>query len=137
MVLTKAELLAKAEALGIEELTEENTVKEIQAKLDELAADTEETIVAPAPATPEQAPAPVDPTAAAIIEGMKAVADAGKKKIKITSDRGIEHRFSVVKSKSTGKFMVRENATGLISEVQMQSLEEKKAEQNASEYEER
>lgn len=133
--LTKAELLAKAEALGIEGLTEENTVKEIQAKLDEFAADTEP--VTPAPAPEPATSAPVDSTAAAIVEGMKAIADGNKKKIKITVDRGIEHRFSVVKSKSTGKIMVRENATGLISEVQMQSLEEKKSEQNAAEYEER
>ncbi len=62
--------------------------------------------------------------ASAIVEGLKNAGD--KKRIKFASDRGVQHRFSVVKNKQ-GEIFVRENATQTLSRVQLESLEEKEA----------
>ena len=63
--------------------------------------------------------------AEAISQGLK---DAkGSKNIKITVDKSVTSRFGVVKSKKTGEIMLRENETGVLSKVQLESLEEKEA----------
>ncbi len=63
--------------------------------------------------------------AQAISQGLK---DAkGDKTIKITVDKSVNSRFGVVRSKRTGEVMLRENETGVLSKVQLESLEEKEA----------
>jgi len=72
--------------------------------------------------------------ASAIREGLK----EGKedKRIKITADKSVKSMFSVVKNKQTGEVMIRENATGVLSKVQLKSLEEKEADLQKQEVEE-
>lgn len=89
--------------------------------------EEEVTPVAPTPAPVEPAPVsnPGADIAAAITQGLK---DAkGEKKIKITIDKSVKSRFGVVRSKRTGEIMLRENETGVLSKVQLESLEEKEA----------
>ena len=62
--------------------------------------------------------------AQAISEGLKNA--TGKKGFEVVVDDSIEHRFSVVKN-AEGEVMVRENETGVLSKVQLKSLEEKEA----------
>lgn len=72
--------------------------------------------------------------ASAIREGLK----EGKedKRIKITADKSVKSMFSVVKNKQTGEVMIRENSTGVLSKVQLKSLEEKEADLQKQEVEE-
>lgn len=63
--------------------------------------------------------------AAAISQGLKDV--KGDKTIKITVDKSVTPRFSVVRSKATGEVMLRENETGVLSKVQLESIEEREA----------
>lgn len=72
--------------------------------------------------------------AAAIREGLSA--NKEDKRIKITSDKHVQSMFSVVRSKKTGEVMIRENATGVLSKVQLKSLEEKEADLQSEEVEE-
>ena len=63
--------------------------------------------------------------AAAISQGLK---DAkGDKTIKIRPDNSVAARFTVVRSKRTGEIMLRENETGVLSKIQLESIEEKEA----------
>lgn len=72
--------------------------------------------------------------AAAIAQGLK---DSKRDKtIKITSDKSVVSRFSVVRSKLTGEVMLRENESGVLSKIQLQSIEEKEASIQGQEVEE-
>ena len=62
--------------------------------------------------------------AQAISEGLKNA--TGKKGFEVVVDDSIEHRFAVVKN-AEGEIMIRENETGVLSKVQLRSLEEKQA----------
>ena len=62
--------------------------------------------------------------AKAISEGL--ARNAGKKGFEVSVDDSVDHRFSVVKN-AEGEVLVRENETGLLSKVQLKSLEEKEA----------
>jgi hypothetical protein len=61
--------------------------------------------------------------AQAIVQGLKGAND---KNFALQPDAGVEHRFSVVRNKQ-GEVMVRENETGVLSKVQLESIEEKEA----------
>lgn len=61
----------------------------------------------------------------------KAISDGlakatGKKGFEVIVDDSVDHRFSVVKN-AEGEVLVRENETGVLSKVQLKSLEEKEA----------
>jgi len=71
--------------------------------------------------------------AAAIREGLSASKE--DKRIKITSDKHVQSMFSVVRSKRTGEIMLRENSTGVLSKVQLKSIEEKEADLQTEEVE--
>ena len=99
-----------------------------------VGASEEVTPVAPEPevptapevsAAPSAAASEGSQIAAAIAQGMKEA--KGDKTIKINIDRSVNSRFGVVKSKKTGEVMLRENGTGVLSKVQLESLEEKEA----------
>lgn len=62
--------------------------------------------------------------ATAIAEGLKTV--VGEKKFVIAADDSVIPRFAVVKNKD-GEVMIRETATGHLSKVQLESIEEKEA----------
>ena len=62
--------------------------------------------------------------AQAISEGLKSA--TGKKGFEVSVDDSVDHRFSVVKN-AEGEVMIRENETGVLSKVQLKSLEEKEA----------
>lgn len=72
--------------------------------------------------------------ASAIVEGLKATKE--DKRIRIKSDRSVVSRYSIVRNKQTGEVMIRENETGLLSKVQLESLEEKEASLQNQEVEE-
>ena len=86
------------------------------------------------PAVPSKASSEGSEIAAAIAQGMKEA--KSDKTIKITSDKSVISRFSPVKNKKTGEVMLRENATGVLSKVQLESLEEKEASLQGEEVEE-
>lgn len=100
-----------AEAARLKEEEEQKAAEEEQARLEKEAK--------------AEKPSEGSEIAAAIREGLK----DGKedKRIKITTDKSVVSRFSVVRSKSTGEVLLRENETGVLSKVQLQSLEEKEA----------
>lgn len=72
--------------------------------------------------------------ASAIREGLS----AGKedKRIKITTDKRVRSQFTMVRNKQTGEIMLRENATGVLSKVQLKSIEEKERDLQKQEIEE-
>lgn len=86
--------------------------------------------------TPEVVEAPVksegSEIARAIAEGLKG---ATEKNFKLEPDAGVMPRFSVVRNKQ-GEVMLRENENGVLSKIQMQSLEEKEASIQNQEVEE-
>lgn len=61
--------------------------------------------------------------AAAIAEGFKRSKDDS---FELSADAGVDPRFSLVKNKQ-GEVMLRENETGHLSKIQLESLEEKEA----------
>jgi hypothetical protein len=71
--------------------------------------------------------------AKAIADGLAATKE--DKTIKIVSDDSVTPRFSVVKNKQ-GEVMLRENETGVLSKVQLESIEEKEASIQGQEVEE-
>jgi hypothetical protein len=89
---------------------------------------------APAPeVTPEPTPVPtVTPVnegseiARAIAEGLKGAVDAAKdkKNIVITADPSVTPRYSLVRNKQ-GEVLLRENGSGTLSRLQLESIEEK------------
>jgi len=88
-------------------------------------------VEAEVPTAPElpQEPSPAasegSAIAQAITQGMKEAKKGNT--IKITVDKSVVSRFGVVRSKRTGEVMLRENGTGVLSKVQLESLEEKEA----------
>lgn len=70
--------------------------------------------------------------AAAIKDGFKSSKDDS---FELQADAGVEHRFSLVKNKD-GDVMLRENETGHLSRLQLQSIEEKEASIQGQEVEE-
>lgn len=142
----REDLLIEAEEKGVE-VPENATKAEIKALI-EAAGDVDsepapentddETDVTPVQHQdePEETPAPAESgdigkqIASAIVEGMNATKE--DKRIKITSDPSVTSRFSVVKN-AQGVILTRENETGELSEVQLKSLEEKKAEEQNQE----
>lgn len=71
--------------------------------------------------------------AAAIRDGLKSVKEDN---FVITADTGVEPRFSLVKSKETGEVLLRENESGQLSKIQLESIEEKEASIQDQEVEE-
>lgn len=71
--------------------------------------------------------------AAAIAAGLK---DAKGGNFKLQADEGVQPRFSLVKNKSTGEVLLRENETGHLSQLQLKSLEEKESSLQDQEVEE-
>lgn len=71
--------------------------------------------------------------AAAIADGFKRSKDDS---FVLEEEPGIEHRFSLVRNKSTGDVMLRENETGALSNIQLLSIEEKEADVQSAEVEE-
>lgn len=86
----------------------------------------EKEMPAPAPATSE----------ASELASVLREAISGSKNFQITVDENVKSRFSLVKDNETGEIMLRDNDEGSLSEIQMKSLEEKKADLLAREYEE-
>lgn len=74
--------------------------------------------VTPAPAAKEGSD-----IASAIAKGFK---QSKEDSFVLTPDTGVEPRFAVVKNKE-GEVMLRENGTGHLSKVQLESLEEKES----------
>lgn len=98
------------------------------AEKEKFAAEEAEAAKAPTPA--QNAGSDI---AAAIAAGMKG---ATEKNFELKPDAGVEPRFSVVRSKKTGEIMLRENETGHLSKVQLESIEEKEASIQGQEVEE-
>ena len=160
---TKAELLAEAKELGLD-VTESNTNAEIQEainreKTEVTPAEPTEEEKKAAEAAEEarrkeeeeqkaleeeqrrleeeakaEKPSEGSEIAAAIREGLSASKE--DKRIKIVADKHVQPMFTVVRSKRTGDVMLRENATGVLSKVQLKSLEEKEADLQSEEVEE-
>lgn len=137
---SKKQLIAEAQALGLE-FTEASTVKEIQTAIN-IANEPEtmeipfdepvEVVVAPEPViTPASEGSQI---AAAIAKGMENVGKG--RPIKISADHSVQSMFAVVRSKTTGEVMIRENSTGVLSKVQLKSLEEQEASLQNEEVEE-
>ena len=133
--MTREELNAEATKMGIKNPESYNTKADLEVAIrDHLGAPTapEEPAEVPVdePVEMVEAPAPAPANegseiASAIVEGMK---NAGKgRPIKISADKSVQSMFSVVRSKRTGEVMLRENSSGTLSKVQLQSLEEKEA----------
>lgn len=131
---TKKQLLEEAQALGMN-FTEDTTIKEIQAAIDAAAPvpvdEPVEIVTAP---TPSRAANEGSEIASAIAKGMENVGKG--RPIKISADKSVQSVFSVVRSKATGEVMIRENATGVLSKVQLKSLEEQEASMQNEEVEE-
>ena len=86
---------------------------------------------------PAPAPAPAPATSeASELASVLREAISGSKNFQITVDENVKSRFSLVKDSETGEVMLRDNDEGSLSEIQMKSLEEKKADLLAREYEE-
>lgn len=147
--VTKAELLAQAAELNLD-VPDDATNAQIQELIDGVAPAVDEEAEAFAKAEAEakaaeeaeqkalleeqrrlEQEANVAPKsegseiALAIREGL--ASNKEDKRIKITADRSVQSRFAIVKDKQTGEIMLRENATGHLSKVQLQSIEEKEA----------
>ena len=91
-----------------------------------------EVIAAPAPVvTPASEGSQI---AEAIAKGMENVGKG--RPIKISADKSVQSIFAVVRSKVTGDVMIRENSTGVLSKVQLKSLEEQEASMQDEEVEE-
>lgn len=86
----------------------------------------------PAPATPAT---PATGEASELASVLRE-AISGSKNFQIAVDENVKSRFSLVKDNETGEIMLRDNDEGTLSEIQMKSLEEKKADLLAREYEE-
>ena len=71
--------------------------------------------------------------ATAIAEGFKASKETN---FRFQPDTGVNPRFTVVKNKQTGEVMLRENETGHLSKIQLESIEEKEASVQNQEVEE-
>jgi len=71
--------------------------------------------------------------ASAIREGLAATKE--DKRIKISADKSVRSMFAVVRNKKTGEVMLRENATGVLSKVQLRSIEEQEADLQKQEVE--
>lgn len=87
----------------------------------------------------KEMPAPAPATATSEASELASVlreAISGSKNFQITVDENVKSRFSLVKDNETGEIMLRDNDEGALSEIQMKSLEEKKADLLAREYEE-
>jgi regulator of protease activity HflC (stomatin/prohibitin superfamily) len=114
-----------------EEQEAENAKVAAEAQAAEKAkADAEAEAAAQVPTPAENAGSDI---ARAIAEGMKG---ATEKNFSLQPDAGVEPRFSVVRNKATGEVMLRENGTGHLSKVQLESIEEKEASIQGSEVEE-
>ncbi len=94
-----------------------------------------ETTPTPAPVVPAPSDASTagSEIAAAISQGLQASRD--EKKIVISSDNSVTPRFNIVKN-AQGEVLLRENETGVLSKVQLESLEEKEASIQGQEVEE-
>lgn len=101
----------------------------------------EETPKAETKAEEKEMPAPATPATPATGEASELAsvlreAISGSKNFQIAVDENVKSRFSLVKDNETGEIMLRDNDEGTLSEIQMKSLEEKKADLLAREYEE-
>ena len=117
------------------EIAENGTTAEETVEQDAMKV---EPILTPVEPVFTPAPAPVQSEgmaiADAIVKGLAATKE--DKRIRIVSDPSVKSLFSVVRNKKTGEVMLRENATGVLSRVQLESLEEKEASIQGQEVEE-
>jgi hypothetical protein len=88
-------------------------------------------VVTPKVVTPKVV-TPTSDIATAIAQGFK---QSKEDSFVLTPDDGIEPRFAVVKNKQ-GEVMIRENETGHLSKIQLESIEEKEASIQGQEVEE-
>lgn len=93
-------------------------------------------VAAPAkPEVPAKSEADVAANLGAAIA--KGITDANEKdKMVVTVDDSVTPRFSLVRNAETGEVFTRENETGLLSALQLKSLEEKQADLQSLEVEE-
>ncbi len=106
--------------------------KPVEENISPVVADVKEE--KPKETTPSPAASAGSEIAAAIAQGLK---DSKQDKtIKIVVDRSVTPRFTVVKSRKTGEVMLRENESGVLSKVQLESIEEKQASLQGEEVEE-
>lgn len=86
----------------------------------------------------KEMPAPATPATGEASELASVLREAisGSKNFQIAVDENVKSRFSLVKDNETDEIMLRDNDEGTLSEIQMKSLEEKKADLLAREYEE-
>lgn len=101
-------------------LTDEELVAEAQAA-EKAAFEAEEAKLAEVPTPAQNAGSDI---AAAITQGLKGATD---KNFQMQPDVGVEHRYAVVRSVKTGEVMIRETENGVLSKVQLESIEEKEA----------
>lgn len=89
----------------------------------------------------ENAPTPGEQGEADASEGLTAainnLAKAGNKdNFVLQAEEGVEPRFSLVRNKSTGEVLLRDNGDGTLSQIQLKSLEEKENDLQGTEVEE-
>jgi len=118
------------EGPSAEEVAAENARVAAEVQAEEKAKfEAEEALAAEVPTPAANAGADI---ARAITEGLK---EAKNDNFRLEEDKGVEHRFSLVKNKQ-GEVMLRENATGHLSKLQLESIEEKEASIQGQEVEE-
>lgn len=140
---TREELNAQAAEMGVKNPESFNTKAELEEFMQSAEPAVEaqevtpvpvgepvETVVAPAPS---KAASEGSEIASAIAKGMENVGKG--RPIKISADKSVQSVFSVVRSKTTGEVMIRENSTGVLSKVQLKSLEEQEASMQNEEVE--
>lgn len=134
---TREELNVKAKELGINNPEGFNTKAELEeaiAATSVTSVETEEVVAPEVTPVVSKAASEGSEIASAIAKGMENV---GKSRpIKITADKSVRSIFAVVRSKTTGDVMLRENSSGVLSKVQLQSLEEQEASMQDEEVEE-
>lgn len=89
----------------------------------------------------ENVPTPGEQGEADASEGLTAainnLAKAGNKdNFVLQAEEGVEPRFSLVRNKSTGEVLLRDNGDGTLSQIQLKSLEEKENDLQGTEVEE-
>lgn len=118
-----------------QKVTEEERVA-AQKVSDMSTSDREKNSPTPAEAAKTDAAQSAESNLGADIAGAIREATSGQKNFVIAADETVDPRFTIVRDKQTGEVMLRENETGHLSKVQLESLEEKEASIQGKEVEE-